>query len=138
MLFRMEVTTISFIYTSLFIIVGTLCFTSIGFVIGNFARNEAQISVYSNMIQIPMIFMSEAFYSLERAPEWVTIIGKLLPFEHYVKVIKGVLIGENNIIFASFGVLIAYTLVALIISIPTFKWEDAPSQKKLKQAKIAA
>ncbi|MEO4053752.1 ABC transporter permease [Solibacillus sp. CAU 1738] len=137
MLFHIEITTVSLIYTCLFIIIGTLCFTSIGFVIGNFARNEAQISVYSNMIQIPMIFMSEAFYSLERAPEWVAVIGKLLPFEHYVRALRGVIIDGHSFL-ASFIVLIVYLLIAICISVSTFKWDDAPTQKPRKREKLAS
>lgn len=136
-LFQIDMTILTAVYTSLLIVIGTLCFTSIGFVIGNLARNEAQISMYANIIQIPMIFMSGAFYSLERAPEWVVIIGKLLPFEHYVKALQGV-IADNSILQASMVILIVYILLAFILSVVTFKWEDAPNQKKRKQAKLAA
>lgn len=135
--FHIELTILALIYTCLFIIVGTICFTSIGFVIGNFARNEAQISVYSNMLQIPMIFMSEAFYSLERAPQWIVMIGKLLPFDHYVRAMNGILTGEINMLLISFAILIAYTLFAFVISVRSFRWEDAPIQKKRNKGSIA-
>lgn len=137
-LFQIDITFPAFVYTVLLIVIGTLCFTSIGFIIGNFARNEAQISMYSNIIQIPMIFMSEAFYSLEHAPEWVGIIGRLLPFEHYVRALKGVLIGDNSFLLVNMIILIVFILLSFIISVSSFKWEDAPNQKERKQAKITA
>ncbi|PLR80702.1 ABC transporter permease [Bacillus sp. V33-4] len=106
------------------ILAGTVCFTSIGFVLANFARNEAQINMYANMIQIPMIFMSEAFYQLDNAPDWVSAVGNILPFEHYVKALGGVLAGDYEHLM--FGLLITggFMLLALLCSITTFKWEN--------------
>ncbi|WP_431027230.1 ABC transporter permease [Lysinibacillus sp. LZ02] len=129
LLFDINVTGTTFLITFLLIGIGTLCFTSIGFVISNFARNEAQISMISNFIQLPMIFMSEAFYSLDRAPGWVVFIGKVLPFEHYVKALRGLLLVEEGTLLIGFGTLFVYLLFALLLSISTFKWESSEEGK---------
>ncbi|MGM9950851.1 MAG: ABC transporter permease [Lysinibacillus sp.] len=131
--FGIDVTVASALATFALLIIGSLCFTSLGFVISNFTRNEAQISMLSNIVQLPMVFMSEAFYSLHNAPEWVVRIGKLLPFEHYVKALRGLMLGDGNILLAGFGVPLLYLLLALLISIPTFKWESSPEQGSRKK-----
>ena len=125
--FGIEVTAATVLATFALLVVGSLCFTSIGFVISNFARNEAQISMFSNIVQLPMVFMSEAFYSLQNAPEWVVLLGKLLPFEHYVQALRGLLLGEG-LLLAGLGIPLIYLLLALLVSIPTFKWESSPEQ----------
>ncbi|MFF5995622.1 ABC transporter permease [Lysinibacillus sp. KU-BSD001] len=130
LLFDINVTGSTLLLTFLLIVIGTLCFTSIGFVISNFARNEAQISMVSNFIQLPMIFMSEAFYSLDRAPAWVVFIGKMLPFEHYVKALRGLLLVEEGILLIGFGILFVYLLFALFLSILTFKWESSEEKPR--------
>ena len=136
--FSIDLTSLTVVNTFLLLIVGSLCFTSIGFVISNLARNEAQISMFSNLIQLPMIFMSEAFYSLKNAPEWVVFIGKMLPFEHYVKALRGLMLGENSVLLAGLGIPIIYLVFALLISILTFKWESDQERSRQERGKVAS
>jgi len=136
--FSIDVTFSAFLNTFLLMIAGTLCFTSIGFVISNLARNEAQINMFSNLIQLPMIFMSEAFYSLKNVPEWVVFIGKMLPFEHYVKALRGLILESHNTLLSGYSTLIIYLVLALCLSIITFKWDNDQERKKLKRSRLAS
>ena len=136
--FQIDVTAGAFISGLCLLIIGSLCFTSIGFVISNLARNEAQISVISNFIQFPMIFMSEAFYSLKNAPDWVVFIGKVLPFEYYVKGLRGFMLGESGLLLTGFGVPIIYLILALLISILTFKFETNSEGKTIRHRKVTS
>lgn len=136
--FQIDVTAVAFVCGLFLLIIGSLCFTSIGFVISNFARNEAQISMFANFIQLPMIFMSEAFYSLKNAPEWVIFIGNVLPFEHYVKALRGFMLGEGSLLLTGFGIPIIYLVLALLISILTFKWEANSEGKTIRHAKATS
>ena len=138
LVFGIDVSTMTVVNTFLLMIIGSLCFTTIGFVISNLARNEAQINMFSNLIQLPMIFMSEAFYSLKNAPEWVVFIGKILPFEHYAKALRGLMLEEGNILLAGYGVPLIYLVFALFISILTFKWDSSREGNGLKQSKLAS
>lgn len=131
--FSIDVTIHVAFITFVLLVIGSLCFTSIGFVISNFARNEAQISMFSNLLQIPMIFMSEAFYRLDSAPNWVAVIGKLLPFEHYVKALSGLMLGESNMLLFGFGVPFVYLVLTLFLSLLTFKWESSPEGGSRKE-----
>ncbi len=137
-LFQFDVTALGFTIGLILLIIGSLCFTSIGFVISNFARNEAQISMVSNFIQLPMIFMSGAFYSLKNAPDWVVFIGKVFPFEHYVKALRGLLLGDSGSLLPGFGVPLIYLVLALILSIFTFKWETGSEGKTGRHGKLNA
>jgi ABC-2 type transport system permease protein len=136
--FQFDVSALGFSIGLILLFIGSLCFTSIGFVISNFARNEAQISMVSNFIQLPMIFMSGAFYSLKNAPEWVTFIGKVLPFEHYVKALRGLMLGDSGSLLTGFGVPIIYLVLALFLSIFTFKWETSSEGKTVRLGKLTA
>ena len=137
-IFAIDVTFIVVVNTFLLLIICSLCFTSIGFVISNLARNEAQISIISNFIQLPMIFMSEAFYNLKNAPEWVIFIGKMLPFEHYVKALRALMLDESSVLLAGFGIPIIYLVLAILITIPTFKWESGYEGIRRKPRKLAS
>ncbi len=133
---NLNVTLLSVLNTFLLISIGTLCFTCIGFLLSNIAQNEGQINMYSNLLQLPMIFMSESFYSLQAAPEWVRMIGKMLPFEYYVKGLRGVLLEDMNPMILGLLIPLAFMVGALVLSVITFKWEEKPAivQKSRKYA----
>jgi len=121
--FGMKLTAWSIGLTLLVIVIGTICFTSIGFVIANAARNEAQINMLSNLLQMPMIFMSSAFYSLNGAPDWVAFVGRLLPFEHYTNLISTMQSAGSSISILSLIVLVIYIMIAILIASITFRWD---------------
>ncbi|MFD2212424.1 ABC transporter permease [Metabacillus endolithicus] len=133
---QIDITFGSFLTTFLLIVIGTLCFTSIGFVISNLANNEGQINMYSNLLQLPMIFMSQAFYSLQNAPDWVKIIGKLLPFEHYVKGLRNAITLDGSITLAII-IPLAFMIGSLVLSTYTFKWESSTTTMTKKSKKFA-
>ncbi|WLR41796.1 ABC transporter permease [Bacillus carboniphilus] len=107
-----------------------LCFSSIGFFIANLANNEGQINMYCNLIQLPMILMSEAFYSLNSAPDWVVVLGKILPFEYYVKALKGMLTSEYDSMIMAIISLGSYFIIMTLLAVKTFKWEQKSLVKK--------
>ena len=76
-------------------LLGLLCFTCLGFIIANLANNEAQISIISNIFYLPMIFGSDAFYSLINTPNWVCFLGNLFPFTYFYNFYEQQL-GLNN------------------------------------------
>ncbi|MFE8703543.1 ABC transporter permease [Cytobacillus sp. FJAT-54145] len=109
--------------SAILIAVGSLCFTAIGFLIANLAQNEGQINMYSNLLQLPMIFMSQAFYPLTNAPQWVSIVGKLLPFEYYVQGLRGTLTESHGDLFLAFLIPCLYLIGSMLLAVPTFKWD---------------
>ena len=129
--FKIDFSVLTVLLTLLLVLVGTLCFTSIGFLIANFAKNEAQISILSNLIQMPMVLTSEAFYSLSNAPGWIQAVGQILPFEYFVSGLRGVITGEGTLLLGLFIPLI-YMIGALLLSVPTFKWEEQQISVKNK------
>ena len=68
----------------LVLLVGTVCFTAVGFIAANFSRDEGNVNLISNLIAFPMLLTSEAFYSLDHAPQWVRTVGALQPFHYFV------------------------------------------------------
>lgn len=105
------------------LVVGTLCFLMLGFLVGNFAREVTQVSLLLNLVGMPMLFLSEAFYSLERAPAWLNFVSRLLPFERFVQSLQSALQGDvlatlmHSLIVAAFG------LVFLTATVLTWRWQ---------------
>lgn len=114
------------------VLIGSLCFTAVGFISGNLGRNESATSMISNLICMPMLFASEAFYSLEHAPRWVQIASLLHPFSHFVNVLSdGVRSGWQASTWTSLAALAAFTLLCLSMAAATFRWDNESSRFRI-------
>lgn len=123
LILNINVSFAAFAATMLFIVIGMICSTSIGFMIGNCFNNEAQISMASNAVQLPMILLSEAFYSLDALPQWLQWVGKLLPFEPYMKLLYGGLDGWDSSMLLHLLLLVLYIVAAIIGAVISFRWD---------------
>lgn len=113
------------------LLLGSICFTAIGFIAANLSRDESNVNMISNLISFPMLFTSEAFYSLQNAPEWVRFIGRIQPFNYFVKALNlsvtgGKLNGEVLIVL---GVLAGFTVLSLAAASFTFRWDAEMSSR---------
>lgn len=109
-----------------------LCFTFLGMFVGNLAQREEQVNIIANLIEIPILFASEAFYSLADAPGWLKAMSHYLPLDYLLHAVRAALAGEEAGAFlvpvlALFG----FTAVALGLAVATFRWDpDAPLWRK--------
>ena len=61
------------------LVVGTLCFMSIGLLAGAVAKTTEGAVNMANFIVLPMAFLSGSFFPLDGAPQWLQVVSKLLP-----------------------------------------------------------
>lgn len=137
LLFDVTVTFGALLGTIGLLFIGILCFTCLGFLVSNFANNEGQINMISNLFFMPMIFGTDTFYSLENAPEWVATMGNLFPLGYFVHGLRSVQGITSESPTGDILVLVIYAIVLLIIAALTFKWETNGQvlMKKFKQKK---
>lgn len=106
-------------------LIGSVCFTAVGFITGNLARNESDTSMISNLICLPMLFASEAFYSLEHAPQWVKIASRLHPFSHFVDLLSAAVRGSRLAeIWIPIAALALFAAISLAVAAATFRWDN--------------
>ena len=61
------------------LVVGTLCFMSIGLLAGAVAKTTEGAVNMANFIVLPMSFLSGSFFPLDAAPEWLQAVAHVLP-----------------------------------------------------------
>lgn len=103
------------------LVIGLICFNSIGYIISSRARDEGMMNMMSTAISFPMIFISNTFYSLDHAPEWLQFISKINPFEYVSLIGRNALAGVFDI--PSSIVLLLFAIASAIIAIKTFRYE---------------
>ncbi|MEK4359963.1 ABC transporter permease [Paenibacillus sp. FSL M7-1455] len=123
------------------LLVGTVCFTAIGFIAANLSRDESNVNMISNLIGFPMLFTSETFYSLAHAPKWVVVIGKLQPFHYLVEAMRiAVSPGEAvSALWLPLGILLGFTVVCVALAVFTFRWDsERPGKRKKQKTRMTA
>jgi ABC-2 type transport system permease protein len=103
------------------LLAGTLCFTCLGFVIANVANNEGQINMYSNLLCIPLVFCTEAFYNLDVGPEWIRYVGEWLPFSHMVQAMNLAMEGAGRAYLTELLILAVFTAASAGLAAVTFR-----------------
>lgn len=104
-------------------VLGTVCFTALGFILGNMGNNETQVAGYNNLFTLPIAFASPIFYSLDRAPQWVQVIAKCLPMSHYIDALKAAQATDVGGMALPLLILTGFTLATLLVAAITFRWD---------------
>jgi ABC-2 type transport system permease protein len=64
------------------LIIGTLCFMSIGLLSGAVAKTTEGAVNMANFLVLPMAFLSGSFFVLDGAPEWLQTVSWVMPLRH--------------------------------------------------------
>lgn len=105
---------------------GGLSLCSLGLIMAARGTSEEFTSGVLNFITWPMMFLSEVWFSLESAPEWLKTLSQALPLTHMLQAIRKVMNEgaaftevQSECIF-----LIVFTVIALIIAARIFSWNE--------------
>lgn len=119
------------------LMIGAVCFTAVGFIAANLSKNESDVNMISNLISFPMLLTSEAFYSLQNAPDWLRTVGRLLPFHYFVEAM-GAAVGQSvdiGDVLPPLGILAGFAALCLGIAVYTFRWDaDGAAYRAGKRA----
>jgi ABC-2 type transport system permease protein len=122
--FDIDASALSIMMILFVLAIGTLGFTALSFFVANLAQNEAQTNAISNLISLPLLFASEAFYSLTNAPNWVKLIRDISPFNYLIKAMRDSLLEEWQEVWLSILFLVVFTAISIIFAVLTFRWDS--------------
>ncbi len=103
---------------------GSISFFALGFVIAGLMPTARTAQVVSMVLFYPMLFLSGAAIPSEVMPETIRQYAKALPLTHVVSLLRGLWIGESwGQHLTEVGVLVAMTVIGVMITAKTFRWE---------------
>ncbi|MFF3005717.1 ABC transporter permease [Kitasatospora sp. NPDC057940] len=104
----------------------TLAFMSIGLLAGSVAKTEEAANGISQIIVLPMSFLSGAFIPLDSAPGWLETVSKVMPLRYLVTAAQSVLTRGGGVMDAlpTMGGLLLFAAVLTGVAWKLFKWED--------------
>ncbi len=108
------------------ILAGTLAFLSIGLLAGAIAKTEEAAALITNLVILPMAFLSGAFVPLDFSPTWVQTIANIFPMKHLVTGIQDVLVRGKGpaSVLPELAILLAFAVVLAAIAVRAFRWDD--------------
>lgn len=112
------------IYMTPIILIASLSFVFFSFFISSLVKSEGHLSMTANVLMIPMLLCSNAFFTLEKAPNLIQYISIVNPFEWFLNGIKSAFLNNFSIWGESLLLLLGCLAVTLIISLKTFKYSD--------------
>ncbi|MFI6445113.1 ABC transporter permease [Kitasatospora sp. NPDC050543] len=109
------------------VVCATIAFMSIGLLAGSLAKTEEASNGISQIIVLPMSFLSGSFFPMDGAPDWLRTLSNVFPLKHLVTSAQSVLTRGGGVMDAlpTMGGLLLFAAVLTAISWKFFRWEDA-------------
>ena len=108
-----------------FIILGTLTFLSMGYMLSAFAKNQQTLMPLIMAIQFPMMFLSGIFFPTEMMPGFMRPIMDAMPLTYLADSVRQIMV-ESSAMHShiiNLAVLGGWFVVCLVLAVRFFKWE---------------
>lgn len=113
-------------YANLIIIffLGSTSLTALGLVLASRGTSEEFTTGILNFISWPMMFLSEVWFSLEGAPEWVVQVSRIFPLTHILTAVRKIMHDGAGLLDVSFEITILtlMTLGFIGLGAAMFSW----------------
>ena len=113
----------------LFVIVGVICFASLGVSLSHAIPNLDSAPAYVNAAFLPLIFISGVFYDENVAPAVIGDVAQALPLKHLIDGLQGAIVkdqGASHHVVALL-VLAVWAIAGVTLAIRGFSWESRAS-----------
>lgn len=114
----------SYLSVLLLLILGSACFTSMGYFLASFARNVEVYNGFANIVVLPLMMVSGVYFSLDSAPIWLQRGAEFLPLTPLIKILRAVFNDGANLVseVPSLALLAGWTLLLFVLAVKRFKW----------------
>jgi len=107
-------------------IFGSLIFLNIGFAIAGYSKNTKTAESLSQVIAMPMMFLSGVFFPAEALPKVIGSIVEFLPLTPMIEALRKVSIGGEGItdIWIQLAFMAGWIVISFLLAWRTFKFKD--------------
>lgn len=110
---------------AVFILAATLVMFSFGLLIGGWAKNEQQSAPLSQLVALPLMFLSGTFFPRFLMPDWLEKITYYLPLTPIVDGLRFIMT-EGKTIFQlgpELALMTIWAVVIYVLAVKLFRWE---------------
>ena len=109
----------------LLVVLGTLAFVALGYVIASFAATEDAANGMTSVVQFPLMFLSGTFFPIDAMPDFLRAVARLMPLTYLSDALRQTMVGGTAFapLWVCFAVLAAFLAVCFAISARFFRWQ---------------
>lgn len=108
-----------------FIVLGTLAFMSLGFIIAGIAKNPESAGPIAGFVTFPMLFLGGVFFPINNMPDIIQPIVKVLPIAHLSSALRETMNLGTPFLHLGTDILVlgCWLIVGFVLASFVFKWE---------------
>lgn len=110
----------SYFLLAFLFLLGGASLTSLGLMVACRGTSEELTSGILNFLTWPMMFLSEVWFSIEQAPEWIKLFSKMFPLTHMLTAVRKVMNDGAGVAEVGLEISILLTMTFVFISIGAF------------------
>jgi ABC-2 type transport system permease protein len=112
-----------------FAVVGVATLAALGVAFSHLIPNFDAAPAYTNIVFLPVIFISGVFYDVDTAPQFLTDIARVLPLTHVIDglsagMVSGAALSDHA---GDLAVVAAWGMVGAFFAVRGFSWESRRS-----------
>ena len=112
-----------------FVIVGVVCFASLGVAFSHAIPNFDSAPAYVNAVFLPVVAVSGVFFDTAHSPAFMKGIAEALPLYHLIAGLSGAMVTGASLSknVSDLGVLAAWAVLGIWLAVRGFSWEQRRS-----------
>lgn len=105
-------------------LLGSLCFSSLGVLVGSRAKTIEAVSGLMNLLIMPQWIVSGVFFSAQRFPDFAQPIIKALPLTAFIDALRAIQLRGLGLwdVRLEIGILSAWFVIAFVSGLKLFRW----------------
>jgi imidazolonepropionase-like amidohydrolase/ABC-type multidrug transport system permease subunit len=109
----------------LFVCVAVIAFRSMGMIIAAVVNSAQEAGILTQILYIPMLFLSGATFPVSIMPLWVKTVAQFLPATYLYEGMQAIMLGGQSLAanLAPLAALIVTLAVAFVVAMKLFRWE---------------
>jgi ABC-2 type transport system permease protein len=111
--------------TAVFVILGSVAFLALGYVVASYAKTEDSANGMTSVIQFPMMFLSGTFFPIDQMPDVLQTVARVIPLTYLSDALRQVMVGGAPFapLWLCAAVLLAWLIGGYAIASMKFRWQ---------------
>jgi ABC-2 type transport system permease protein len=108
-----------------FTFAGVICLGSLGIAYSHVIPNFDAAPAYSNIVFLPVIFISGVFYDVDNAPQFLRDVAQVLPLTHIIDGLSGALVTGASLAdnLDDLAVVALWAALGIFFAVRGFRWD---------------
>lgn len=104
------------------VIVGAAAFACLGIAFSAVIPNGDAAPAMTNLVALPLYFISGIFFPISGAPSWLVAIGDVFPVKHLAEALSAAFDGAGSVWWDQLGVVALWGAAGVVFALRRFRW----------------